>query len=146
MQQIFQDLLEEDLGFHEKRPNDYVVRCGQTSQAISDHPVRTIQVLHCLLPCFDHFMKICLHMVAGILKWPESKFDMSCELIEAAWKQKYLTETGGLWNSVDGTGNNGTSTNSICARTLLHSPEAQSLVCSLISNPLHREVLLEYSR
>ena len=106
MNQIFEDLFDEDLGLIEKRPNNYSVRCGQTNQPIPDHPVRPIQVLHCLLRCFDHFMKICLHMIAGILRWSESKFDVSCQFLEAAKKQLQeliLTETGERWNFEDGT-------------------------------------------
>ena len=79
MQQIFQDLFEEDLGF--------LIR-GQMIMLLDvDKLARqslTVHVLHCLFPCLDYFMKICLYMVAGILKWSESKFDVSYLFIEAA--------------------------------------------------------------
>ena len=127
IQRIFDDFIDEDSGLVIKRPNDYAVRCGQTNKPIPVHPVRPIQVLHCLLRTFDHCMKICLHVVAGILKWSESKYDLSAQFFKAAKKQlqeKILIETGERWNFVDSTGNNGTSTNVNYERSLLHSNEA----------------------
>ncbi len=76
---------------------------------------------------FAPLMKICLHVVAGILKWSESKYDLSGQFFKAAKKQlqeKILIETGERWNFVDSTGNNGTPTNGNYERSLLHSNEA----------------------
>ena len=68
MKKIYDELVEED-GKIKKKVNDYSTRAGQTNKPIADVDVRSVQVLHGLLRGFDHFMKVVIHVSAGVLYW-----------------------------------------------------------------------------
>ena len=99
-------------------PNDYDVQNGQTHKPIPEVEVYPVQVLHALLG-FDHWIKVVCHLIAGVKRWTESKFDTVNQFLELAKKQlqsKIQSATGERWDFVDGTGHGGSSTTGNCAK------------------------------
>lgn len=146
MKQIFEDLVQED-GTLAKHPNDYDFRSGQTSKPIADTSVRSVQVLHSLLRGFDHYMKIVIHLVAGVYHWTESKTDRLSRLLEAEKKRlqgKILDETHIKWDFPDSTGQGGNTTTGNVARKLLHECENRKIIESVIDNDIDRKIAEEY--
>ena len=68
---IFNEAVQENSEIA-KAKNDYETRKGVTSKPIPTNNVKSVQVLHALLRCFDHFMKTVVHAVAGVFDWSES--------------------------------------------------------------------------
>ena len=52
---------------------DYPERQGITSKPILKEEILSVQVLHSLLRCFDHFMKIVTYVKAGVYNWLASE-------------------------------------------------------------------------
>ena len=57
------DELETEGGTVLKQKGDYSTRKGLIKKPIASHDVVSVQVLHALLRCFDHFMKTVIHDV-----------------------------------------------------------------------------------
>ena len=55
-----------------KAKNNYDTRKGVTSKPIPTNDIKSVQVLHAVLRCFDHFMKTVVHVIAGVCNWCES--------------------------------------------------------------------------
>ena len=68
---FFSEVVQQD-GEVAKAKNDYEARKGVTSRPIPTKDVKSVQVLHALLRCFDHFMKILIHVNVGVFDWSES--------------------------------------------------------------------------
>ena len=58
--------LQDDEGYIFKERGDYPERQGITSKPILKEEILSVQVLHSLLRCFDHFMKILTYVKAGV--------------------------------------------------------------------------------
>ena len=96
MESIFNSL-EED-GEIVKKANDYSYRQGQTNKPIAKSSVTSVQVLHGLLRSFDHWMKVVVHLGAGVLSWSESKVKQSTQFLEAQKQllQKTISDCSGI--------------------------------------------------
>ncbi|XP_065647675.1 uncharacterized protein LOC136077082 [Hydra vulgaris] len=106
MEQIFLDLVQED-GSLTKKSKDYDVRHGQTASPIAGSNVRSVQVLHALLHGFDHFMKVVVHLSAGVHAWTESKTASTTHFLEIEKKniQELIgKKTGIKWDFADSSG------------------------------------------
>ena len=148
MQQVFIDLVDEN-GVVTKRPNDYAVRAGQTAEPIADSDVRSVQVLHALLRCFDHFMKVVVRINAGVFYWTEAKTDPSNRFLDAEkakLQQKILQRTGIKWNFADATGHSGNTTTGNVVRKLLYSEQNRCLITEDIANLELRSFMLQYGK
>ena len=67
LHRIFDDLKKD--GIITKQKDDYAVRAGQTMKPIATSDVKSVQVLHGLLRCFDLFMKTVVQVIAGVMEW-----------------------------------------------------------------------------
>ena len=67
---IFEDIQQD--GEVVKASGDYNIRGGLTTKPIPTSGVKSVQVLHGLLRSFDHFMKVCVHLLAHVYDWSES--------------------------------------------------------------------------
>ena len=63
--EVFERLQDDD-GCIFRQKGDYSERQGQTSKPILKEEILSVQVLHSLLRCFDHFMKIVTYVKAGV--------------------------------------------------------------------------------
>ena len=119
---LFNELVQED-GTVMKRPHDYEERGGLVNKPIPTNEVFSVQVLHALLRTFDHFMKVAVHLRAGVLDWAESPTSINKQfLVKAKTEiQKKIEEgIGEQWNFPDQTGKGGTTTTGNTARKILH--------------------------
>ena len=121
---LFDDLVQEDGTIYKSR-NDYEERAGQTTKPIPtiDNEVKSVQVLHALLRSFDHFMKIAVHLRAGVFEWSESPTSINKQFLVNAKKeiQSHIDNIlGERWDFPDGAGKGGTSTTGNTARRILH--------------------------
>ena len=62
--EIFNEVVPEDGKTSTVKP-DSVTRKGVTSKPIPTNDVKSVQELHALLRCFDHFMKKVIHVKVG---------------------------------------------------------------------------------
>lgn len=147
MHAIFDDLYDPDVDTIKKMPNVYDVQAGQTHKPIPEVEVRPVQVLHALLRCFEHWIKVIYHLIAGIKRWTESKYDKGYQFIELAKHQlqhKIQSATGESWDFVDGTGHGGSSTTGNVARNLLKIEQNCNIICDEIMNTHNRAIAKEY--
>ena len=73
--------------------------------------------------CFDHFMKVAVHIKAGVFDWSESPTSISHQFLKRAKAeiQAYLeVVVGEKWDIADGTGKGGTTTTDNTALRILH--------------------------
>ena len=64
LRNVFNDLVQDD-GSILKRRNDYE-RGGLTTKPIPTNEVLSVQVLHALLRTFHHYIKMAVHLRAGV--------------------------------------------------------------------------------
>ena len=83
---IFDDLGQED-GTVIKTQNDYGECAGITTRPFPTNEVTSIQVLHALLRSFDHFMKIAVHLRAGVFDWSEPPTNINKQFLVNAKKE-----------------------------------------------------------
>ena len=122
MHRIYDELQVD--GIIQRQKDDYAERQGQTAKPITTNEVKTHQVLHSLLWCFDHYMKFAVHLIAEVLDWTESPTSRSKPFLDAAKKrlqEKNARETNQKWDFPDKTGHGGTTTLGNTARILLDS-------------------------
>jgi hypothetical protein len=144
MEQIFLDLVQED-GSLTQKSKDYDVRHGQTASPIAGSNVRSVQVLHALLRGFDHFMKVVVHLSAGVYAWTESKTASTTHFLEIEKKniQELIgKKTGIKWDFSDSSGQGGSTTTGNVARNLLYNEKNRKLITDYISNK-HARMLAE---
>ena len=142
LQNIFNDIGLEDGTVH-KSKGDYETRTGLTAQPIPTNETQSVQVLHALLRSFDFVMKICVHIIAGVYDWSESKTSRNNRFLIAAkeqLQQHIFNGTGQSWDKPDSTGKGGTSTTGNTARVLLYRRENRDLIISNLPEQ-HRETL-----
>ena len=150
LQNIFNDIGLED-GTVEKSKGDYETRAGLTAQPIPTNETLSVQVLHALLRSFDFVMKICVHILAGVFDWSESKLSLNNRFLVTAkerLQQEIFNATGQSWDKPDSTGKGGTSTTGNTARVLLHRRENRELIVSLLPEKYRntlRKVMLMFS-
>ena len=146
MKDIFEALVQED-GTIKKSAQDYNIRQGQTTKPIVEHQAPSVQVLHAVLRCFDHFMKVVVHMSAGVHIWTETKLSRSTPFLEAEKKkvqEAILKETGIKWDFVDSSGQGGTTTTGNVARALLFEKQKRDIITNLIRNQSDREITEQF--
>ena len=118
---IFEDIQQD--GEVVKASGDYNIRGGLTTKPIPTSEVKSVQVLHGLLRSFDHFMKVCVHLLAHVYDWSESPHSTTKAFLTQAKKEiqvKIHKDIGEQWDIPDQTGKGGTTTNGNTARKLLH--------------------------
>lgn len=146
MHQIFSDLEMED-GTIFKKEGDYSTRKGQTTKPIATNTIRSVQVLHAILRCFDHFMKVAVHAIAGILAWTESKTSIYYQFLvktKLQLQDKIEDLTGNRWDRPNGLGQGGTTTTGNTAKKLLYDTECREMICSTIAQDSLQSSVREY--
>ena len=119
---LFEELVQDD-GSIQKKSRDYDQRAGLTSKPVPTNETKSVQVLHALLRCFDHFMKVAVHLRAAVFDWSESPSSINKQFLKKAKLeiQAYIEEfVGEKWDIPDGTGKGGTTTTGNTARRILH--------------------------
>ena len=119
---LFGELGEED-GSVTRRPEDYDSCRGLTNEPIPNHEVISVPVLHALLRCFDHWMKIAVRLRARVYEWSEAETSHYLRFLKKAKQEiqsKLEDVLGERWDFPDGTGKGGTSTTGNTARRILH--------------------------
>ena len=139
---LFEDLVQEDGSVYKSR-NDYEERAGLTSKPVPTNETKSVQVLHALLRCFDHFMKVAVHLKAAVFDWSESPTSVNNLFLKQAKAeiQAHIEViVGEKWDIPDGTGKGGTTTTGNTARRLLH--QHRDVVINLVpenyQNIMHR--------
>ena len=114
----------------QKRKGDYSTRQGVTTRPILKSNVQSVQVLHSLLRCFDHFMKLVVHVKAGVYTWTEEKASYDNPFLKKAKQelQDKIKLLGIKWDIPDSAGKGGTTTNGNVARSLLLIPPARNCI------------------
>ena len=107
--------------------------------------VRSVQVLHGILRGVDHFMKVVIHVSAGVLYWTESRTDPSYRFLVAE-KQELQTlileKTNIMWDIPDPCGQGGNTTTGNVARRLLLDEQNREIICSRIQSETMKNMLL----
>ena len=144
---IFQDLVQND-GSILKASGDYSTRAGLTTKPIPTDDCMSVQVLHALLRGFDHFMKINVHLAAGVYDWSETPTSRSKEFLQK-YKQiiqnKLFEKCGERWDLPDQTGKGGTTTTGNTARKILHDTDNREVIIQLLPKR-HREDIRRYGQ
>ena len=122
------DSLSGESGTVKKSKDDYHTRKGLTTKPIAQHDVTSIQVLHALLRSFDHFMKIIVHLRAGVLNWSEAVEDEALKRAKKQIQEEIQKEMGEKWDYPDKTGKGGTTTTGNTARRILHCGQREVVV------------------
>ena len=128
MTRIFNEL-EDENGEILKRKNDYDIRAGQTSRPIATNDVKSAQILHAVMRCFDHFMKVSAHVMS------ESKSSINNGFLANAkdtLRETIRERTGQLWDMPNGSGQGGTTTTGKTAKKLLFDTVTRNCICSLM--------------
>ena len=131
---LFDDISTED-GSVVKSHNDYETRKGLTTKPIPNHEVLSVQVLHALLRTLDHFMKIIVHLRAGVHDWSESKTSLVNQFLKKAKaevQEKLKNDFGERWDYPDATGKGGTTTTGNTARRILHQANVREAVVQMV--------------
>ena len=71
--------------------NEYETCLSVTTKPIETNTVVLQQVLHVLLRAFDHWIKIIVHLKAGLLDWSESSISVNKCFLKNA-KEEYAIE------------------------------------------------------
>ena len=138
----------QDDGSILKASGDYSTRAGLTTKPIPTDDCMSVQVLHALLRGFDHFMKINVHLSAGVYDWSETPTSRSKEFLQK-YKQiiqnKLFEKCGEHWDLPDQTGKGGTTTMGNTARKILHDADNREVIIQLLPER-HREDIRRYGQ
>ena len=138
---IYEKLVNE-AGEVQKRPDDYEGRQGVTTKPIATTSIPSGQVLYAVLRTNDQFMKVVVHLGAGVEKWSEAKHLATSRFLDAQKRrlQEVLMDAHAIkWDYVDSTGQGGSTTTGNVARKLLHNPAVRETVVSFIDIPEKKE-------
>ena len=144
---IFERLQDDD-GCIFRQKGDYSERQGQTSKPILKEEILSVQVLHSLLRCFDHFMKIVTYVKAGVYNWAAfNRHDKEYIKVAKLNLQDKIKEMGLKWDIPDSAGKGGTTTTGNVARCFLLIPNARNYVLNDPDIPMSMQVILkEYGK
>ena len=141
----FNDNVDED-GNVITAKGDYKQRGGVTTGPIATNQVISTQILHSMLRTFDHFMKVVVHIKAGVFSWSKSN---STDKLFLQTAKKQLQDVikekihNIKWDFPDSTGKGGTTTTGNVARELLLNPENRKIIIGEILEK-DREAVLRY--
>ena len=139
-----------DDGSIQSIPKDYNRRQGLTGEPIAQTPVKhiSVQLLHALLRCFDHYTKIIVHVNARIFDWGESKFSVNHQFLTSEKKklqERIYRDLNIKWDFPDATGKCGnTSTGNTVRRLIFVKANREKLVEDCPDS--HKKDLIDYGQ